>query len=1458
MKRSFISLFALRHVLTVLAITLVAGACDKAPAVNRVGVNVVDKQLFSGSWYYSRVVIDVDYEAAGVGTYPGDAAIDFVDPAVFNTSMPRVRWVIDEDMLYAYRDYEIIEGLNPTGEANPGDTLTHPVAAFEIESHFDIRRGYSTLTGEEQNVIEENDTDRRWYERDYMRVNWSKNLLPAYYGQIANLYEVIGFYNREPSDLYIQGQSDFPDSWRPTYDFMQCQGLDDTSEACTREERDFAEDYEPGEFYHFSFVTQELLSPGNVPDPFTGRPVNWCASIYGDAPTCTTTAIYIRNAFLKVSDTREYEPVNWLDSRFNRAGYFRNERRTFDRSTSADDPSWGSTDFLNYNANRQNIWRDWVEDDGSPTPYANRRIRPVVWYTTTEMPAHLIEPSFDLTSRWNEVYMRMVRHLRGEPDATFPTVSCQTADPEGYCYCHVDPETGETLNPTCAGQYDPFETPEQAAARGVSNPYQCYVQVPDGAQPDMNNPALSDRDFYGWYGAEFVGDECINILRVNTCNRAAVEENDGTKDGLDCQERGDLRFKFMSYVDQPGTGFLGVATMRTDPITGEIVTGDSNIGGPALDGYRTFALQTYDIINGDIRREDFLIGEDVRDFVENLGNVQPPARPREEFAPRPDGAAADFLDRTELLNRMDAFAARGAELAGPDGRASIFSDRLQTLQGTDIERRLMENYETLAMAGIDVLPEGRGPADINDAILDRVSPFRITPMDRLNYQNEVDRRVGEASVYMPNEFTDNSVMEYVIRHRDWPRARLEIELNQTLMYQTELHEMGHCLGLRHSFKASTDNLNYDDNYYYIAENLPLPQPADFDTDGINGLNPTEQVAWETEYDSIKERRELAGIERWMDSSIMEYTAQWYERTATGTGRYDDMAINYAYGDLVEVYDNAGGLNLEDINPINTDRIWVKAYHGGESCNVDADCPFSTSGANSALLLSGNMSVGLTQSCQPDSRGAAFGNICTNIDADMQALVTGPAPRYAPVVYKFCTDDRVGTDSECHRFDEGDSYREMVRNVAEQYDRQYLFTNFRRYRSGFSLGGYLFDRLIGRQFNILQSMFQDLLYRYTQDPSYRDATGAFGFDDHFLATADTLNFYGRIMSQPGLGAYRWDEGWQRYELRSLDPDTAGAQLSLPLGMARYQFSEYQAGISGISRIELIGSFYEKWFTMQMLTQRGWTTSYARDVPFWTNYYDLFPVEMQQIFTGMILGEPEAISPRVQCAAGAFPNCEDPRLVYPDFYRGDCSSPATCRPSVEDRFGDDPVVSAGSNVTLSFLATVFALSDFPVFFDTSFQNQLFVCIEGNGACFEPSEGDVQYVPGVTSIEDADFVKFFSERYGKTFVAWQIEPSVGIPNQTSIGFEMVRDAEETQFLLIALQTYRGDFGGDPLDVGNLDASTRDRLDDLDYTLPTSVSFLDDEVDRLDDHLRDRESFFFQLIQLENQYGVRSYLRF
>ncbi|MEY4576888.1 MAG: hypothetical protein RL701_1591, partial [Pseudomonadota bacterium] len=813
--------FSSALVIFVILAALATAACGTAdPPINRVGVNVVEKALFEGSWYMSRTVVDVDYEAAGLGTFPGDVASD---QAMDFTAMPRIRWVIDEDTLYAYRDYPLIPGGDGESKAaapkasdkslvdkaksaidakstNKQELSSLPIAAYKIEKHFDIRRAYEPSTGEERNVIEENSVDQPWYAREFMRVDWSKNLLPGYFGQTANLYELLGNYSRAPADLYVQDASKFPAAYRPQFLRMTCKDTKDAS--CAEGERDFAADYSPGELYHMSFVSQEILSPDKVQNPEDpSTTINYCAAkLYSDAPACSSLVSYVRTSFLKVSDKRQYEALNYVDSRFERFGYFRLSSAVVDRSTGApDDPSFGITDFRNYSVNRHNIWMKWHTDDGKPIDYNEREVRKIVWYTTPELPAHLVQSSLDVVGLWNEEFMATVRKLRGQPLPIYPSVSCQRENPDAYCYCDVDPDNGTVHNPTCAGKYDPFKAPDAYGA-GTEDAYGCHVEVPKAAgEINMNDPGLSDKAFNSWFGARFVGDECVTVLRINSCNKATLAADDkGKVPDITCEERGDLRYKFLSYVAMPGTGFLGVATLRGDPVTGEIIAGDANIGGPALDSYRTSALQTFDLISGKLTETQLQVGEDVRGYFEALGNVSLPPRPRSDFNVASRALNPDL--RREIDQRMKSVSGRLTRLQGADGRQAVMSDRKQKLIGTDIERRLVAGLD--ATSGVDTA--GTSVSNLTDAQLDKVSPLRNPVSKQLQTQRERALRYSSANVELGNEYTDDSVQWFVSRHTDWPRARLEFELNRLLFRETELHELGHCFGLRHDFGGSAD------------------------------------------------------------------------------------------------------------------------------------------------------------------------------------------------------------------------------------------------------------------------------------------------------------------------------------------------------------------------------------------------------------------------------------------------------------------------------------------------------------------------------------------------------------------------------------------------------------------------------------------------------------------------------
>ena len=174
------------------ATALFAAACAQSNGdINRVQPNVVKKADLLGDqskpgdgvWYFRNTVT---WTPATTGfTYPGQTG-----------AMEKLVWEIQQNTLVGYRAYPYILGadinIDSTSKVT-GTTVKYcdkdgvcsggqqyygtPVVAFPISSHFDIQRGYDPTTGELTNVISENSTDRPWNQREYIRVDWSANVL---------------------------------------------------------------------------------------------------------------------------------------------------------------------------------------------------------------------------------------------------------------------------------------------------------------------------------------------------------------------------------------------------------------------------------------------------------------------------------------------------------------------------------------------------------------------------------------------------------------------------------------------------------------------------------------------------------------------------------------------------------------------------------------------------------------------------------------------------------------------------------------------------------------------------------------------------------------------------------------------------------------------------------------------------------------------------------------------------------------------------------------------------------------------------------------------------------------------------------------------------------------------------------------------------------------------------------
>jgi hypothetical protein len=363
MSRSALALFGAAAV----AVSLVGCAQDVGD-INRVQPNYSKKADFDGVWFMRHTIIDVPPTMRGI----------FVG---VSSEMEKIRWEIQEDVLIAYRAYELIPGYDPNagdkvggggrqphtpyapghGEGrDPEGYKEAPIAMYPIISHFDIQRQYNTATGEESNLIVENSSDRPWYERDYMRVDWSRNLLPvtfpAYVSSLAN------------SSIFVQANEG---------------GLD-----AFREER------EGDRLGYFDFVTKIALNDQEIK---------------------------IRQSFERQADDepRDYEPVFYDDKMMTKFGYFRTERLVYDRRYGFRD------DKQIFLANRHDIWlNDYqrgangkmlTDKDGRllPTPMADRIPKPVVYYLSENYPKEVEPGAFRMAADWDRAFTRAAAAAKG-------------------------------------------------------------------------------------------------------------------------------------------------------------------------------------------------------------------------------------------------------------------------------------------------------------------------------------------------------------------------------------------------------------------------------------------------------------------------------------------------------------------------------------------------------------------------------------------------------------------------------------------------------------------------------------------------------------------------------------------------------------------------------------------------------------------------------------------------------------------------------------------------------------------------------------------------------------------------------------------------------------------------------------------------------------------------------------
>jgi hypothetical protein len=185
------------------------GCGEEVEDINRVQPHYQSKASLQGEWYYRQTVVD----------YPATASYMF---SGIECGLEKIRFEMRESQLIAYRVHEVVPGLDANSQASGAEYKGDPVATWPIISHFDIIRDFNRTTGEQSNVIVEDTTLRPWWERDYVRVNWSAvaQTGPVACDDMLALMSVVFQGANAPSDWGKEHDKFDPDAFQVSDDHM--------------------------------------------------------------------------------------------------------------------------------------------------------------------------------------------------------------------------------------------------------------------------------------------------------------------------------------------------------------------------------------------------------------------------------------------------------------------------------------------------------------------------------------------------------------------------------------------------------------------------------------------------------------------------------------------------------------------------------------------------------------------------------------------------------------------------------------------------------------------------------------------------------------------------------------------------------------------------------------------------------------------------------------------------------------------------------------------------------------------------------------------------------------------------------------------------------------------------------------------------------------------------------------
>lgn len=1152
---------------------MVGCAAERDP-INRVQLNAIPKSFLVGEkfsdpsddpeFYARTMVIDVPY---------GESGSDFLMFTNTINSVSKIKWSFEGengDSLVGRVSFERIEGtdgkgLTPTAaDRDTSKPLAQnsgiPVYQFRVISHFDIRRSYNPGTGEEQNVIEENTTDRPWTERDYVRVDFSENHVNTAYD--FDTLSLLGLYNAiqyTSSPIFVENPND---ANAPVIDT-------DTG--------------------YFDVTNKVFAAPKEIDLGGWSMPGCMLPNIVqgGTAPTgnCNPNELTLRHSFRKVVD-KDYEPVNWDGQRFETYGAFLTERQGYARDYGLVDSQWKRY------ISRYNIWErsHWykdaenmkgeqkcvVDDDCAELPnmvsgmshcdvvnnkctlpYRDRVAKPIVWHYSDKSPELYYEATREAAEDWDTAmrvavfaakYAECKRFSPDQDCGDDKIVHGNWSEEEDAMYLvkEINACKRGEIKGTAPEKCDALAV-DLASRRGYSDAVVKIAQAPQ--MVILCHGPVSDKD-------------------PEVCGKP------GTVARL-----GDLRFNLVTNVEKPETNSpWGIMSDGNDPLTGEKVASSINVWTHVNDLFSRGLVDTLRYIGGELQTSDITEGKYVEKWVEAARQTKGglPARitadERDKRIAAVAGTTVDALHAAEnvatpgkykttknlqvngnatklreaLVANLKKVAQTKAAWDAPSVNAPIYQARANLVKGSPLEAQAI----TPAMQQLAQSSYGGIKLDLNQTTA-ATSIFQgLNPQIRRQYEQRLENALASRGACVmqyeataPLGYIDlKNVLEAKFGAfnagdpADVQAARadkMKDYIRRRAQYAVISHEMGHSFALRHNFVGSSDPWNYRPQYWQLRTNdkaLSNTFCDDTTQDGASCVGPRWQ-------DPVTDNEARNMIHMWSHSTTMDYAGE-PSQDLLGLGVYDFGAARMFYGDVATVYEDArfnpsvtagktalshqndfGGLLGFRFGP-----SFTQTYHYSqldakvnliESCqpvDVEAFKPLNWNADKDGEwhnVLDGHIVTneqGVTTKCtQPRVDFVQWDELQSTADKTHAFATSADGSNRTRVPHAFASDDWADLGNiAVFRHDAGGDLFETMHFWIAQQEMNHIFTSYRRGRRDFSVWG-AFNRTLSRYHEKMRDSAKAIGLYVTLA---RDTVSAYGAGD----TTDPQAFVAEVLKQ----------------------------------------------------------------------------------------------------------------------------------------------------------------------------------------------------------------------------------------------------------------------------------------------------------------------------------------------------------